>query len=58
MNDDQHDRATVAARNILQILTQHVRDNPALRAQLADCLRDEFHDIARSAMNEIRPEDE
>jgi hypothetical protein len=58
MSDGQHDRATVVARNILQILAQHVRDDPALRAQLADCLRDEFHDIARSVMNEIRREDE
>jgi hypothetical protein len=58
MSDGQHDRATIVARTILQILVQHVRDDPALRAQLADCLRDEFHDIARSVMNEIRQEDE
>ena len=58
MNDGQHDRAIVAARTILQILAQDARDDPALRARLADCLRDEFHDIARSVMNGIRQEDE
>ena len=58
MTDSQHDRATVVARNILQIIAQHIRDDPMLRAHLADCLRDEFHDIARSVMNEIRREDE
>jgi hypothetical protein len=58
MNDGQYDRAAVVVRTILQILAQHVRDDPALRAQLDDCLRDEFHDIARSVMNEIRLEDE
>ena len=58
MANGQYDRATVVVRTILQILAQHVRDDPALRGQLADCLRDEFHDIARSVMNEIRLEDE
>ena len=55
MANSQYDRATVVVRTIL---AQHVRDEPALRGQLADCLRDEFHDIARSVMNEIRREDE
>jgi hypothetical protein len=58
VSDGQYDRAAVVVRTILQILAQHVRDDPALRGQLADCLRNEFHDIARSVMNEIRLEDE
>ena len=58
MSDRQHDRATVVARSILQIIAQYIRDDPALRAQLTDVLRDEFRDIARTVMNEIRHEDE
>jgi hypothetical protein len=58
MSNSQHDRATVVARSILQIIAQHICDDPVLRTQLVDCLRDEFHDIARSVMNEIRLEDE
>jgi hypothetical protein len=58
MSDNQYDRATVVARSILQIVAQRIRDDCTLRAQLTDVLRDEFHDIARSVMNEIRQEDE
>jgi hypothetical protein len=58
MNDTQHDRAAVVVLTILQIIAQHIRDDAVLRAQLAEYLRDELHDIARTVMNEIRHEDE
>jgi hypothetical protein len=52
------DRAEVVTRTIVQIIAQRLRDDPALRAQIADCLRDEFEDVARQTMNEIRQSDE
>jgi len=46
------------AWSILQIIARRIRDDSVLRTQLVDCLRDEFRDIARSVMNEVRLEDE
>jgi hypothetical protein len=52
------DRAEIVTRGILQIIAQRISDDPVLRAQIADCLRDEFEDAARQTMNEIRQGDE
>jgi hypothetical protein len=58
------DRASVVATNILSAVFLHLRDhwvanvNPGLRGQIADMLREEFTDIAATAADEIRPQDE
>jgi hypothetical protein len=52
------DRAEVVTRGILQIIAQHIRDDPMLRSQIADYLRDEFEGVARQTMDEIRQSDE
>ena len=52
------DRAEVVTRGILEIIAQHIRDDLALRAQITDRLRDEFEDVARQTVNEIRQDDE
>ena len=52
------DRAEIVTRGILQIIAQHIRDDLALRAQITDRLRDEFEDVARQTVNEIRQDDE
>lgn len=53
-----HDRAEAVMRAILQIIAQRIRDDVELRAHITECLRDEFEDLARQTMNEIRPDDE
>ena len=55
------DRATVAARDLLQIVARYILDGPdggvALHVRFAERLRDEFDDVARETLNEIRRED-
>jgi hypothetical protein len=55
----RRDRADVVARAILDAVADHIRDDgAALHARIADQLRDEFADVARTALTEIRLNDE
>jgi hypothetical protein len=49
------DRAAVVTTALLQILRTAPPDQQ--RRAIEECLRDEFADVARTALNEIRPED-
>ena len=61
-----HERAAVVATAVLQIfeawLRAMLRSEPseagALRSEIAAKLRDEFDDVMRTTLNEIRPPDE
>ena len=57
------DRASVVATVALHIVARYVPEIFAdrivpLHAELAACLRDEFADVARQTLNEIRLSDE
>ena len=57
------DRASVIATAALHIVARYVPEIftdsiVSLHAELAACLRDEFADIARQTLNEIRLSDE
>ena len=51
------DRASVLATALLNILVRHLRA-PEVHAEIAQTLREEFHDIARQARDETRPSGE
>jgi hypothetical protein len=51
------DRAAVVARLLLDEIIACAEDG-RLRARLAERLREEFHDIQRQTLSEIRQEDE
>jgi hypothetical protein len=51
-----NDRATVATTAIMQMIATAPKDE--LQQVIEAYLRDEFTDIARTALNEIRHEDE
>jgi hypothetical protein len=56
-----HDRAAVVTTTVLAMLRDHMVEflnSPALRAELAKVLREEFADVARTTLNEIGTEDE
>ena len=52
------DRANIVITTLLQTICQAVEQDQALRAVLTEILREEFSDVARTAGNEIRHEDE
>ena len=55
------DRAAALTPTVLAMLREHLIEclnSPALRVELTRILRDEFADLARTALNEIRHEDE
>lgn len=61
------DRAAVVATAILQIVRRELfawvdrdtdADLTATRTEIETLLRNEFHDVARTTLNEIRREDE
>jgi len=57
------DRASAVATAALHIVARHVPEIFAdsivpLHSELAICLRDEFADVARQTLNEIRLSDE
>ena len=49
-----HDRAAVVARAILQTIAKHLHD---LEPQIVAQLRDEFADIAKTTMNELKSDE-
>ena len=51
------DRASVLATTLISIVVRHLR-TPELHAEIAQTLREEFHDIARQARDETRPSGE
>ena len=57
-----HDRASIFARTLLQTIARYIVDEPndavPLHARIAEQLRDEFADVARHTVNEIRLSDE
>ena len=48
------DRASVLATTLISILVRRLRA-PEVHAEIAQTLREEFHDIARQARDETRP---
>lgn len=52
------DRANVVVTAFLQIICQALRTDPALRAELAELLCDEYEDIRHQARSEIRLKDD
>jgi len=48
------DRASVLATTLISIVMRHLRA-PEVHAEIAQTLREEFHDIARQARDETRP---
>ena len=52
------DRASVVATAALHIVARYVPEIFANNTELAACLRDEFADVARQTLNEIRLSDE
>ena len=51
------DRASVLATTLISILVRRLRA-PEVHAEIAQTLREEFHDIARQARDETRPSGE
>ena len=51
------DRASVLATTLISIVVRHLRA-PEVHAEIAQTLREEFHDIARQARDETRPSGE
>jgi hypothetical protein len=52
------DRAAVVTRTLVETIVCHIRDDgTALHARIEKILRDEFADVARTTLNEIRLED-
>jgi hypothetical protein len=53
------DRADAATRTLLQIVASDIRDDSAdsLHRKIATQLREEFAEVARITLHEIRPED-
>ena len=51
------DRASVLATTLLSLLVCRLRA-PEVHAEIAQTLREEFHDIARQARDETRPSGE
>jgi hypothetical protein len=48
------DRASAVARAVVNSFAEHVRDDSALYLRIVDYLRDEFADIERKVLTEIR----
>ena len=51
------DRATVLATTLISVLVRRLLA-PEVHAEIAQTLREEFHDIARQARDETRPSGE
>jgi hypothetical protein len=51
------DRASVLATTLISILVRRLRASE-VHAEIAQTLREEFHDIARQARDETRPSGE
>ena len=51
------DRASVLATTLISIVVRYLRA-PEVHAEIAQTLREEFHDIARQARDETRPSGE
>lgn len=50
-----HDRADAATRAILQMVVRHIRDaDGSLHTVVAEYLRDEFAEIARETLTDVR----